>query len=146
MGVRAVAGVVLLLAVLSGCNLTTTITCVDPVDFETPADAAESASLVVVGTVTGSAGERAYYQETAPVHRFAVESVLKGELTSRTIEVASVPQTCNGEAGSFPDGDPLDTDQRVELFLFEAKGEYRLITPWDGVAAAPAGEPLPWTG
>ena len=102
--------------------------------------------MVVVGTVAGTAGERAYYQETAPVHHFAVETVLKGQLDSDEIEVASPPQTCNGPGGPFPDGDPLETDQRVQLFLFEEEGEYRLITPYDGVEAAPEGQPLPWSG
>ena len=135
----------LVAAALSGCATSTSV-CVDWVDFATPADAAVDAQLVLVGTVTGSAPQRQLFYLPAPVHRIAVESVLKGQLPAgtREIDVASVPQTCNGEAGAFPDGDPLETDQRVEIFLFEEDGEYRLITPFDGVEPAPEGEPLPW--
>ena len=77
------------------------------------------------------------------MHRFTIESVLKGEVPVE-IDVASTPQTCNGPAGAFPQGDPLDRRDRVELFLFEVGGQFQLVTPWDGVVAAPEGQPLPW--
>ena len=136
----------LLVLPLAGCAESTSV-CVDYVDFETPAATAAGVAVVVVGTVVGTAGQRTIYGEPAPVHRFAIESVLKGDVPgdATEIDVASVPQSCNGEErGPFPDGDPLDTGERVELFLSEEGGAYRTITPWDGVEPAPAGKPLPW--
>ena len=134
----------LVVAGLSGCGSYTSA-CVDWVDFVTPADAAADAQYVLVGSVVGSAPNRHLFYLPAPVHRFVVDEVLKGDLSAGDeIEVASVPQTCNGEAGAFPEGDPLETDQRVEIFLFEEDGEFRLITPFDGVELAPEGEALPW--
>ena len=132
---------------LGGCAMETSSICVEYVDFETPAAAAAGVAVVVVGTVVGSAGQREIYGEPAPVHRFAIESVLKGEVPgdAREIDVASVPQSCNGaDRGPFPDGDPLDTTDRVELFLSEEDGAFHTVTPWDGVESAPPGKPLPW--
>ena len=146
MKARALVIAALLVAPLAGCSPITSSACVDWVDFASAADASHDATLVVVGSVVGSAGQRTLFGAFAPVHSFAVESVVKGELPagSRQIAVASVPQTCNGDAGAFPDGDPLATDERLEIFLFEGDGEFRLLTPYDGAYAAPASKPLPW--
>ena len=146
MRVLVSAVVAVLVLPVAGCTTTTTTVCVDSIGPLSTAEAGEQAAIVVVGTVTGSAGERSIYQESSPVHGFSVEAVVKGELDATEIEVAAVPITCNGPAGPFPDGDPLDTDDRVELFLVDDDGQYRLLTPWDGVVAAPEGEPLPWEG
>lgn len=145
MRARVFAAAALLVFPLSGCGTTTTI-CADSIGPLSIDDAGQSAAVVVVGIVTGSAGERVIYQVSSPVHHFSVESVVKGDLDATQIDVAALPITCNGPAGPFPDGDPLETTERVQLFLFGEDGGYRLITPWDGVVPAPEGEPLPWEG
>lgn len=146
MVLRAVSLAGIALLALAGCALMqqTTTVCVDWAGPLPPDELAEFATVVIVGEVTGRSGTRQLFNEDAPVHTVAVERVLKGDVTAYELEVAAVPQTCNGEMGTFPDGDPLEVDGRVELLLAEVDGQYQLASPWNAVLEAPAGDPLPW--
>jgi hypothetical protein len=86
---------------LTGCA--TTHTCVSWVDFETPQDVYDDARLVVRGTVDEVVGTRDVFGVDAPVHRVEVTEVLGGEHPGSTIDVASTPLTCMGDAGDYPD-------------------------------------------
>lgn len=127
---------------LTGC--VTQQTCVSWVDFETPQDTYDDAQLVVRGTVDRIVGTRGVYGVAAPVHRVEVEEVLGGDDPGSVIEVASTPMTCMGDAGEYPDGDPLAVDGEVVLFLTDSEGGWRLITPFDGVLPVPENGVLPF--
>jgi hypothetical protein len=139
----ALVGALVGLPFVSGCTLLQEATCVDWVNFASPEATAEDADVIVVGTVTGTTESTTLYGVSATVHEFSVDQVLKGELSDPTILVTSTPETCT-PGGSYPTGDPLDSDSRVELFLDPEGSTWRTITPWDGVVVVPDGGPLPW--
>lgn len=144
MWVRASAIALLLAASLTGCI--TQHTCVSWVDFETPQDAYDDALLVVRGVETEIVGVRDLYGVAAPIHRIQVTEVLGGEDPGATVDVASTPMTCMGdEVGEYPDGDPLEVEGEIILFLSRAEGGgWRLITPFDGVLPVPGDGVLPF--
>lgn len=139
--VAAALVAVLVGGALSGC---VTHTCVSWVDFETAQDVYDDAQLVVRGTDTGVVGVRGVFGVAAPVHRIEVLEVLGGSDPGATVDVASTPMTCMGDAGEYPDGDPLDVEGEVILFLTDADGGWRLITPFDGVLPMPDDGVLPF--
>ncbi|MCH6231587.1 hypothetical protein MK786_12625 [Microbacterium sp. CFH 31415] len=106
--------------------------CVDWVWFETPLDAADDAHAVAIGRVTGQAGTVSSYGETSNVWTFEVEEWVAGD-GADVIEVVSLPRTC--ETGSpYPDGDPLDTDADVMVFLRQQDADSaQTITGLQGV-------------
>lgn len=109
-------------------------TCVSWASFPDDAARTEQADLVVDATVVEQAGTRSM---------FGVGSVVKGDAEpGERLEVVSTPPTCTGEA--YPDGDPLDVEGEVRLYLKDAasfqlprSGDgWALITPLDGVGEA----------
>ncbi|HEY0238207.1 MAG TPA: hypothetical protein VGC37_06145, partial [Friedmanniella sp.] len=81
------------------------------------------------------------------VHEVAVHEVLKGELPGPgQVPVASTPVTCTGGDDVYPDGDPLDVEGRVIVFLTtsESGDTWRTLTPTDGVLPVPAEGRLPF--
>ncbi|MDQ1058773.1 hypothetical protein QFZ23_002674 [Arthrobacter globiformis] len=54
-----------------------------------------------------------------------------------------MPQTCTG-GESYPNGDPLDTNQRVLIFATEQDREWFTMTPDQGVVPFEQGAPLPF--
>lgn len=111
--------------------------CVSWAEFETPQGAFDDATLVVSGTVAPAHGTRDVFGHRAAVHELRVAQVLKGEFDGGgTIEVAATPVTCTGDE-IYPDGDPLDVDGDVVLFLtdVESAGKWRLLSPFHGVLA-----------
>lgn len=154
---RAAAAVVLAAMAL---GLTACVTapqsasCVDWVLFDSPEDAAADAGAVVIARVDSQDSTATMYGAKVNVWKLEVSTWLKGE-GDDTILVASSPRTC--EAGSpYPDGDPLDTDDEVVVFLAKSQGdpapisgytgEWTTITGYQGVipATAEGGMPAEW--
>lgn len=132
---------------LAGCDLLPTAqTCVSWVAHETPQEAFDAAGLVVVGRVAPAHTTRSVFGYRTAVHEVTVAQVLKGDAeVKERLEVASTPITCMGDE-VYPEGDPLDVAGDVVLFVTdtEATGEWRLLTPFEGVlAAGPDGGPPP---
>jgi len=118
--------------------------CVSWVDFETPQDAFEDATLVVVGTAEPTGSTRDVFGVAMPVYAVDVDQTLKGE-TPDDLTVTPTPLTCMGDASEFPDGiDPLATDEQLVLFLHREGSEWRPITPHDGVLPMPDDGVLPF--
>lgn len=131
-------------ALLSGCWLlpvSRTDTCVDWVRFETMQQRYDHAAAVLVGTPLRRDGGVRIYGYEANIHEVAAERVLKGDVGSGSVRVASMPVTCGQ---SYPDGDPLDAGGRQLLFLTKQNGEWFTMTPDQGSLPFPTGTPLPF--
>ncbi|MCB7135553.1 hypothetical protein [Cellulosimicrobium marinum] len=142
----ALAAAALLAPTLGACAAlgatSGTESCVDWVSFDTAADREAAATLVVDATVLRRDGTRPMLGTDAHVWEVEVTDVVHGDATpGDRLAVASTPQTCSD--GTYPDGDPLDVDHAVRLYLADgdhavpgtAEG-WSLITPFDGVGAA----------
>lgn len=109
------------------------VACVDWVRFESPQDQYDHAGLVLIGEPAGKDGETSIYGYKATTHLIKVEQVLKGEPGDGTIRISSTPMTCTADGESYPDGDPLDTDQRVIIFASKQGTDWFTLTPAQGV-------------
>lgn len=118
--------------------------CVSWVDFETPQDAYDDARLVVAGTAEPTGATRNVLGVAMPVYTIDIAETLKGDAPD-DLTVTPAPLTCMADASEFPDGvDPLATDDELVLFLSLDDGEWRLITPTDGVLPMPTDGMLPF--
>ncbi|MDR6508607.1 hypothetical protein J2805_004324 [Arthrobacter oryzae] len=117
--------------------------CVDWVRFETPQDLYDNAGLVLIGKPASRAGETSIYGHKATTHLVEVEQVLKGNPGKGNLRITSPPPTC-AVGGSYPDGDPLDTAERVIIFASKQGDEWFTITPAQGVLPFPQGSKLPF--
>ena len=129
----------------TGCGFgpTKAEVCADWVQFQDPQDQFDRAGLVAVGKPVRQDGETSIYGYTARTHVVEVEKILKGEPGQETILVSSMPQTCTG-GESYPEGDPLDTKQRVLIFATEQDNQWFTMTPSQGVVPFERGTPLPF--
>jgi hypothetical protein len=129
---------------LSGCIRVES--CPGWVDFETPQDLYDDARLVVTGEAEPAGGDVLLYGAEATVYRIHVDDVLKGDPGDGDLLVASTPFSCGGQNDPSPDGDPLDIDGEVILFLFrtEAGDGWRTATPLQGVLPMPDDGVLPF--
>lgn len=123
---------------------TATESCVSWADFPDDASRTEQATLVVDATVVEQAGARSMFGDEANVWEVEVDAVLTGDVDpGERIEVVSTPPTCSSE--TYPEGDPLDVEGEVRLYLqdaasFQIPGSgtgWALITPFDGVGEVP---------
>ncbi|MBT2537485.1 hypothetical protein [Arthrobacter sp. ISL-69] len=119
------------------------VACVDWVRFETPQDEYDNAGVVLIGKSVSRAGETSIYGSKATTHLVEVEQVLKGDPGEGNLRITSMPPTCT-VGGTYPDGDPLDTDQRVIIFATKQGGDWFTITPAQGVLPFPEGSELPF--
>ena len=117
--------------------------CVDWVRFEDPQDQFDQAALVIIGKPVKQDGETNMYGYTARTYLVEIETVLKGEQGQKTVLISSTPQTCTGGV-SYPDGDPLDTNQRVLVFANKQDNKWSTLTPQQGVLPLTGGTPLPF--
>lgn len=80
----------------------------------------------------------------AAVHNVDVLRVLKGDLAD-TEAVASIPETCT-DGAPYPNGDPLDAEEDLLLFLTKQDGDtpWSTVTPFDGAQPAPKDGSLPF--
>ncbi|TQJ39377.1 hypothetical protein FBY33_1392 [Arthrobacter sp. SLBN-112] len=119
------------------------VACVDWVRFETPQDQYDKAPVVLIGKSVSQAGESTIYGSKATTHLIEVERVLKGDPGDGNLRISSMPPTCTvGE--TYPDGDPLDTAERVIIFATEHGAEWFTMTPARGVMSFPQGSSLPF--
>jgi hypothetical protein len=117
--------------------------CVEWVRFETPQDQYDKASVVLIGTSVSRAGETIIYGHQATTHLVEVEQVLKGEPGDGNFRITSTPPTCT-VGGTYPDGDPLDSNQRFIIFATKQGGEWFTMTPAQGVLPFQQGAELPF--
>ena len=130
-------------SVLSGC--VTSMSCAGWIFFESPADLAKDARLVVVGESENTGETVQLMGVQAAVHEIAVEEVLKGELDGDAIRVASTPDACSAVEGTYyPEGDPLAVDGPAEFFIYYHEGVWRSPTPFQGAIPIPDDGILPW--
>lgn len=118
-------------------------TCVDWVRFDTPQDQYDNAGVVLIGKSVGQVGETTIYGHKATTHVVEVEQVLKGEPGTGTLRISSMPPTCTG-GEPYPDGDPLDPNQRVIIFAIQQGGQWFTMTPTQGVLRFQQGAELPF--
>ena len=132
---------------LSGCSQGQPAvgTCVSWADLSDPQDAYDAAEVVVIGTVEPASTTAPMFGVDAAVHDVAVVEVLKGDPPPREIQVVSTPVTCMGDE-VYPDGDPLDVDGDVIIFIAtgDADGAWNLISPSDAVLPVPADGTTPF--
>jgi hypothetical protein len=119
------------------------VACVDWIRFETPQDQYDHAGVVLIGKSLSRAGETSIYGHKGTTHLVEVEQVLKGDPGAGNLRITSMPATCTPGA-TYPDGDPLDTDQRVIIFATKQGGDWFTITPAQGVLPFPQGSELPF--
>jgi hypothetical protein len=117
--------------------------CVDFVWFANPQDRYDNAGLVLIGKSVSQAGETTIYGHQAMTHLMEVEQVLKGNPGEGNLRITSTPPTCT-PGGSYPDGDPLDTAERVLIFANNQGGQWFTTTPTQGVLSFPQGSKLPF--
>jgi hypothetical protein len=137
----------LLVAVLgTGCGIlpgSGAETCVDWVRFESVQKQYDQAGMVVIGKSVGEAGETSIYGYKATTHLIEVERVLKGDPGAGPAHVSSTPATCTG-GESYPDGDPLEANQRAIIFATRQGSEWFTLTPAQGVLPFQQGKELPF--
>ena len=119
------------------------VACVDWVRFETPQDQYDKAGVVLIGKSVSRAGETSIYGSKATTHLVEVERVLKGDPGDGNLRISSMPPTCTG-GETYPDGDPLDTAQRVIIFATKQGGDWFTMTPAQGVLPFQQGTELPF--
>jgi hypothetical protein len=119
------------------------VACVDWVRFESPQDQYNNAALVLIGKSVGRAGETTIYGHEATTHLVEVEQVLKGDAGDGNLHISSMPPTCTGGV-SYPEGDPLDPNQRAIIFATRQGGEWFTMTPAQGVLPFQQGAELPF--
>lgn len=143
----ALAQVGLLVSVLgSGCSLVPSggpVACVDWVRFETPQDQYDKAGVVLIGKSVSTVGETSIYGYKATTHLVEVEQVLKGDPGDGNLRISSMPPTCTGGV-TYPDGDPLDPNQRAIIFATKQGGDWFTMTPAQGVLPFQQGRELPF--
>ena len=130
----------------SGCGIlpgSGAETCVDWVRFETPQEQYDNASLVLIGKSVGSDGATSIYGYKATAHRIEIERVLKGDPGDGPLRISSTPQTCTG-GESYPEGDPLQTEQRLIIFANRQGSGWFTMTPAQGVLPLQPGKELPF--
>ena len=117
--------------------------CVDFVLFANPQDEYDNAGLVLIGKSVSQAGETTIYGHQATTHLVEVEQILKGNPGRGNLRITSTPETCT-PGGSYPDGDPLDTAERVLIFANNQGGQWFTATPTQGVVSFPQRSELPF--
>ena len=117
--------------------------CVDFVWFANPQDQYDNAGLVLIGKPVSKAGEITIYGHPATTHLMEVEQILKGNPGEGNFRITSTPETCT-PGGSYPDGDPLDTAERVLIFANNQGGQWFTTTPTQGVVSFPPRSELPF--
>ena len=139
----ATAGMVAASLVLAGCSSfgpPTSGACIDWVYFESPADAADEADAVIVGTVESSAGSTTYLDLPATKWHVSVDRWIKGGDGSRTVVVTSLPRSCGDTHDSVADA--VDAGP-VVLFLRDGKSGWETLTPFQGLIPAERDGNLP---
>lgn len=120
------------------------VSCVEWIRFEKPQDQYNSAPLVLIGKSVSRAGATNIYGSQATTHLIEVEQVLKGTLGDGSLHINSMPPTCT-VSETYPEGDPLDTTERIIIFATMQGGEWYTLTPFQGTIPFPEGAELPFS-
>lgn len=138
-----------MLIVMSGCASerdrgVEAETCVSWADLSDPQVAFDEADAVIIGRSSASTEVTNMFGLDAAVHNVDVLQVLKGDLAD-TEAVASTPETCT-DGAPYPNGDPLDAEEDLILFLTKQDGDtpWSTMTPFDGAQPAPKDGSLPF--
>ncbi|MFC0682282.1 hypothetical protein ACFFGH_31010 [Lysobacter korlensis] len=112
-------------------------------DYSDPEERFRDSALVVVGTAAPAGWWAELFADDA-VYDITVERVVKGDVgEDDVVRVESISDHC--AAVPFPDGDPLDTDDLVLVFLMEKQdGGLRTLTPFDAVTPVESADELPF--
>lgn len=146
---QLIASVALVLTAMSGCvserdRGVEAETCVSWADLSDAQVAFDEADAVIIGRSSASTDVTSMFGLEAAVHDVEVLQVLKGDVVG-TVAVASIPETCTTGA-PYPNGDPLDAEEDLLLFLTKQDGEtpWSTVTPFDGAQPAPKDGSLPF--
>lgn len=118
--------------------------CVSWSDLADPQTAFNVADAVIIGRPVASSGAKLMFSVDATVHEVDVVQIFKGEI-DETVSIASTPETCT-TGSPYPNGDPLETELEVLLFLTAPAddGIWSTVTPVDGVRSVPEDGSLPF--
>lgn len=129
---------------LGGCNQAVNIACPSWAISEDPQEHYEAATVVVVVSNAERDGETAIFGVQAHAYQVSVDEVLKGSVGDNVIRISSMPDPCTEEGVVYPDGDPLETIERVIIFASDQEGEWFTLTPFGGVISFPEGTEHPF--
>ena len=129
----AVVAAALVVAVSSCSSQSTAASCADWVDFTGAQEMSDAADIVITSESVTRDGTEVLLGVDAHAYEVVVETVEQGDATpGETIRVISTPDTC-GPSSPYADGDPLDVDRPVRLYLGPAGPGWSTLTPFDGV-------------
>ncbi|MGW8482183.1 hypothetical protein ACWGJP_03550 [Microbacterium sp. NPDC055903] len=136
----ALAACALITGSLTGCGVMSD-SCIDWVYFETPADAAEDADAVVLGTIVQQTGTTTYLGMTATTWMIQVDEWVDGN-GDEEIVVTSLPRRCGDRGDTMAD---RQGEEGMILFLRDddETSTWQAITPWQGVVPAGPGGSIP---
>ncbi|WP_146085359.1 hypothetical protein [Rathayibacter sp. AY1G1] len=92
----------------------------------------EVAEAVITTASTRASGTQSVFSVAASAYMVTVDETEKGPfIAGETIRVVSMPDACSG-TDLYPDGDPMDTDQPLRLYLRSGNGFWATLTPLEG--------------
>ncbi|MFJ6003590.1 hypothetical protein [Arthrobacter sp. NPDC092385] len=125
------AVVLIIATAVVGCDSQRVASCADWVQFDSVQDRYDEATAVFVASKGEREGTTTIYGVDAHTHSMRVDEVVKGELADEDIRITSMPITCT-EGDQYPDGDPLETSDRIIVFANSIDGQWFTLTPDDG--------------
>lgn len=105
--------------------------CADWVRLNSVQDLYDEAAAVFVTSKGERAGTTRIYGVDAHTHNMQVDEVVKGDIADESIRITSMPITCT-QGSQYPDGDPLETTDRIIVFANNINGQWFTLTPYDG--------------
>ncbi|EZP28116.1 hypothetical protein BW34_01093 [Microbacterium oleivorans] len=131
---RALVMAVLLVAgTLTGC---TSQSCASWVAYESDEDRSRDADLVVVADTVVADGTMSILGFDANAYRVTIGDVEKGDASEgETIRVGSTADNCSDRP--YGAGDPMLGRSALRMFLVSEGGQWRTLSPFDGVRPAP---------
>lgn len=101
--------------------------------FGSPEARYEGAEAVVTTTSARPSGTQELFGVKASAYTVTVDRTEKGSTVSgQEIRVVSMPDPCD-EGDLYPTGDPMETDQKVRLYLNPEENYWITLTPLEGV-------------
>lgn len=116
---------------LTGCEHETAPACAQWVPYGSSQERYDAADAVFVGSHSEQVATTRLYGVEANTYNVQVYEVLKGNVSAEAIRVTSMPITCT-DGDQYPEGDPLDTTERIIVFADKSDGKWFTLTPHDG--------------
>lgn len=92
----------------------------------------EAAEAVITTLSPRASGTQEVFDVAASAYMVTVDETEKGSpIAGETLRVASTPDSCSG-TNLYPDGDPMDTNQPLRLYLSSGNGFWATLTPLEG--------------